>query len=85
MGLIFSAELDLGTYIASIAKSVSKKIGALMQSMNFFLLGLLCISINLPYGLAWNAAVTSGLVLLAATWNCWISYKNGYVGLLAPQ
>ena len=24
----------------------------------------------------------SGLVLLVATWNCWISYKNGYVGLL---
>ena len=48
MGLTFSAELDLGTYIASIAKFVSKKIGALMQSMNFFLLRLLCISINLP-------------------------------------
>ena len=24
----------------------------------------------------------SGLVLLTATWNCWISYKNGYAGLL---
>ena len=24
----------------------------------------------------------SGLVLLVATWNCWISYKNGYAGLL---
>ena len=24
----------------------------------------------------------SGLVLLIATWNCWISYRNGYVGLL---
>ena len=23
-----------------------------------------------------------GLVLLVATWNCWISYRNGYVGLL---
>ena len=22
------------------------------------------------------------MVLLVATWNCWISYKNGYVGLL---
>ena len=43
---------------------------------------LLCISINLPYGHAWNTAVMSGLVLLVATWNCWISYKNGYVGLL---
>ena len=25
----------------------------------------------------------SGLVLLVATWNCWISYRNGYVGLLS--
>ena len=24
----------------------------------------------------------SGLVLLVATWNYWISYRNGYVGLL---
>ena len=24
----------------------------------------------------------SGLVLLIANWNCWISYKNGYAGLL---
>ena len=23
-----------------------------------------------------------GLVVLVATWNCWISYRNGYVGLL---
>ena len=26
--------------------------------------------------------VMSGLVLLVATWNCWTSYKSGYVGLL---
>ena len=24
----------------------------------------------------------SGLVLLVATWNCWISYKNGYAEML---
>ena len=24
----------------------------------------------------------SGLVLLVTTWNCWITYKNGYAGLL---
>ena len=34
------------------------------------------------YGHVWNTAVMSGLVLLVATWNCWISYRNGYVGLL---
>ena len=49
---------------------------------SFFLVKLLCISINLPYGHVWNIVVVSGLVLLVATWNCWINYKNGYVGLL---
>ena len=47
---------------------------------SFFLLRLLCISINLPYVYAWNTVVMSGLALLFATWNCWISYKNGYEG-----
>ena len=47
-----------------------------------FLQRLLCIFINLPYGHAWNTVVMSGLALLVATWNCWISYKNGYTGLL---
>ena len=32
--------------------------------------------------LAWNTAVISGLVLLVATWICWISHKNGSVRLL---
>ena len=46
----------------------------------FFLQRLLFISINL-YGHARNTVIMSGLVLLAATWNCWISYENEYVGL----
>ena len=40
------------------------------------------VSINLPHGHAWSAVAMSGLVLLVATWNFWISYKNGYAGLL---
>ena len=48
----------------------------------FFLLRLLCISIDLPYGHAWNTVVMSSLVILVATRNCWISYKNGYAGQL---
>ena len=43
---------------------------------------IVSISINLPYGHVWNTAIMSGLVLLVATWNCWISYRNRYVGLL---
>ena len=37
---------------------------------SFFLLRLLCIFINLPYGHAWNTVFMPGLVLLVATWNC---------------
>ena len=46
------------------------------------LLRLLYISINLPYSHACNTAVISGLVILVATWNCLISYKRRYAGLL---
>ena len=35
MGLIFFSKLDWGSYIISIAKTVSKKIGALIRSMTF--------------------------------------------------
>ena len=37
---------------------------------SWFLLRLLCISINLPYTHVWNSVVTSGLVLRLVTWNC---------------
>ena len=36
LGLTFSSKLDWGSYIISIAKSGSKKIGALIRSMKFF-------------------------------------------------
>ena len=69
--------------LSSIAKTASKEIRALIGSMKFISLSLPCISINLPCSYVWNTVVMSGLVLLVATWNCWISYKNGYTGLLA--
>ena len=37
MGLIFSSKLDWGSYMISIAKTASKKIGALTRSIKFFL------------------------------------------------
>ena len=40
-----------------------------------------CIPINLLYTHAWDTVVTSGLVPLVPTWNCYISYKNRYAGL----
>ena len=86
LGLTFSSKLDWGFYCffgISIAKTVSKKIGALIRSMKFFSPEVaLYLSINLPQVHAWNTVVMSGLVPLVATWNCPISYKNGYAGLL---
>ena len=35
LGLNFSSKLDWGSYIISIAKSASKKIGALVRSVKF--------------------------------------------------
>ena len=35
LGLTFSSKLDWGSYIISIAKSASKKVGALFRSMKF--------------------------------------------------
>ena len=65
LGLALSSKLDGGSYIISIAKTASKKIGASVCSMR-----LLCFSISLPYDHAWNILVMSELVLVAAIWNC---------------
>ena len=80
LGLTFSSKLDWGYYIVSIAKTAPKKIGALIRSMKFLSPEVaLCLykSTIRPCH-----AVMFGLVLLVATWNCWTSYRNGYVGLL---
>ena len=46
----FSSKLDWGSYTISIAKTVSKKIGALIHSMNF-LSPDVSLSLNLPLAL----------------------------------
>ena len=69
LGLVFSSKLDWGSCIISIAKTGSKKVGAIIHSMKIFLLRLLCISINLPYTHMWNTVVMSGLVPQVITWN----------------
>ena len=48
LGSTFSSKLDWGSYIISIAKTASKKIGALIHSMKYLSL-LLCFFINPPY------------------------------------
>ena len=69
LGLVFSSKLDWGSCIISIAKTGSKKVGAIIHSMKIFLLRLLCISINLPYTHIWCTVVMSGLVPQVITWN----------------
>ena len=63
---------QIGALTLSILLNLSpRKLEPWFVLWSFFLLRLLCISINLPYGHAWNTAVMSRLVLLAATWNSW--------------
>ena len=70
MGLTLSSKFDWASYIISITKTASKKIGTLICSMKF-------LSPEVPLYLykstichVWNTVVTSGLVALVATWNC---------------
>ena len=70
LGLTFSSKLDWGSYIFSIAKAASKKIGALICSMKFLSPDValhLCKSTKCH---VWNTVVTSGLVPTVGTWNC---------------
>ena len=48
LGVNFSSKLDWGSYIISILKTSSKKIGALIYLRSFFLLRLLCKSTMQP-------------------------------------
>ena len=52
LGLIFFSELDWHSYIISIAKTASKKLGALIRSVKFLSpeVALYLYSTNLPYG-----------------------------------
>ena len=68
--------------LSLLLKLPPRKLEPCLALWSFFLQRLLCISTNLPFSQAWDTLVMSGLVLLVATWNWWISYKNGYAGLL---
>ena len=62
LGLTFSSNLDRDSYIISIAKVATKKIGALIRSMKF-------LSPEVALYLYSATFVMSGLVALVATWN----------------
>ena len=78
LGLIFPSKLDWAPTLSQLLKLSPRKLEPWFVLWSFLLQRLLFISINVPY----SHVVMSGLVLLATTWNCWISCKNGYVGLL---
>ena len=81
-GCLYLLHWIMAFTLSHLPKLLSRKLKPGFVLWAFFLLRLICVSINLPYGLAWNTVAMSGLVLIAATWKCQINYKNGYVGQL---
>ena len=81
LGLTFSSKLDWGSYI-SIAKTASKKIAALICSKKFLSpkVALYLYKSTIQSCMEYCCHVWAGASV--ATWNCWISYKNGHAGLL---
>ena len=82
--LTFASKLDWGWKIkySLLLKVCPRKLKPWFVLWSFFLLRLLCIPISQLYSLAWNTIIMSRLVLIAIDWNCLISYKIGYLGLL---
>ena len=66
LDITFSAKLKWGSYIVAIAKTACKKFEVLIRSMNCLSPEIAYYLLNLPYDLAWNIVVVSGLMLLAA-------------------
>ena len=74
LGLTFSSKLDWGSYIPRKLEP-----WFIFLSPHVFL--YLHESTIQPC-MEYCTVVMSRLVLLVATWNCWISYRNKYAGLL---
>ena len=76
LGLTFSAKLDWGSYIISIAKTVSKKIGALIRSMKFL---SPVVALNL-YKSTTHQCMEYCCHVWASALSCYL--ENRYAGLL---
>ena len=81
LGLTFSSKLDWGSYIISIAKTASKKIGSLICSMKF-------LSSEVTLYL-YKSTICPCMEYCCHVWGgaprCYLeslSYKNEYAGLL---
>ena len=70
LGLTFYSKLDQGSFTISIAKTASKKIGALIRSAKFLSLEVALYLYKSNICCVWNTVVIYGLVSLVATWNC---------------
>ena len=70
LGLTFSSEMDWGSCIISIAKTASKKIGALICSMKFLSPEIVLYFYKSTIRPCMAYFVMTGLVPLVATWNC---------------
>ena len=81
-GCLFSSDLDWSSYIICIAKTVSKKIRPKICSGTFLSHEVALYLHKSTIQHCINTVAMSWLVVLVATWNCWISYKNGIAGLL---
>ena len=80
--LTFSSTLDWGSYNISIAKTASKKIGALVHSMKFLSpeVALYLYKSTIHPCMEYLCHVWAGAAV--ATWNYYTRHKNGYAGLL---
>ena len=79
-GWFFLVNWIVALTLSLLLKLPRRKLEPWFVLRSFFLLRILCISLNLPYCHAWNTVVMSGLVILVATKS--ISYKNVYARLL---
>ena len=70
LGMTFSSKLDWGFYIISIAKTASKKIGALIRSMKFLSPKVALYLYKSTKRPCMEYCCNSGLAHLVATWNC---------------
>ena len=78
----FFSKLNWGSYILSIGKTASKKIGALINSMKFHSpeVALYLYKSTIKPCMEYCCHVWAGAPV--ATWNYYTNYKNEYAGLL---
>ena len=80
--LYLSSKLDWGSTLALLLKQSPRHLESSLYLYCFFLLKLVFISTDLPYGLALNSVVKCWLVLPVPNWKCQIRCRNGYARLL---